>query len=826
MFLNKIGILRHHNKYCSLWQIQNQNLKTFKIKNMQTNRSILTYITLIIFLFTTTNIFASVKITGTLKSNDESAIPFANIAFYKNQQLINGCTSDDQGNFEMTIENPDTYVMKVSHIMYSPYNIEEKVGDSDINLGIIHMETNSESLEEIKIVAQDVIQQADKDVIIMNEKYTKQVSNTEQLLQKLPSVTVNLINQEIKVGNKNNVLLMVDGIAKDEQYIRSISPSKIKKVEIIKNVTGRYANEYDAILNVITDKSLSGYSLYAEDFTYASFEDSYNDIVLNNLKFTYSYFTSKSNIYAGYTNRYNSFYLPENMKYNYDDDFAVIRDIDIANNLYSSSLNNVYMGADFNLNADHILSAELRYSFSPDDKNKQKNLSEISTYQSNQLLNQYEQSYETKAKNTNPYALLSYEGKLGEKNHLSAGATLYQNENTFTNTSSTDNSILTENGKSNKQYVDFYVEDKLTINNSISLNFNYNYKYQNTDNSYLLNSIQQPNNSNSLQRHNLGAYANFTFNDKSGIKIGCAVEDLKLETESKNQTRNSHQTVGLPYLSYHNNMSEVLALRLNYKVTTKNPSIDKLSPYTSVTDAYTATTGNPLLEPAYFHNISGTIDFAGGALVFEPYYQFGNNIIGHTGILGNDHVVNYTYDNTTDYEKYGFNASGCMFIDFDNKDQLYISLDVEKFWAQSTWQERSHNITDCQITAQAAYLSTKYNAMLAAVLQKSNVKRINTLGYDNGNNDFLALAIKKGLCKDMIELSINYITPYDGIFTTKIGESEKGTSFSRENFKDVSVVQNSFMFQIIIKLNKNKNNHLPKNKRSSVDNDKISTGLM
>ncbi len=824
--MNNNGIVVNQKKHFYLLNALHNKLKTFKIKNMQTNRSILTYITLIVLLFTAINTFASVKITGTLKTDDESAIPFANIALYKNHQLISGTVSDDNGAFEMMIDNPDTYTLSVSHILYQPYSIEEKVANNDIDLGTIHMESNAESLEEIKIVAQDVIQQADKDVIIMNEKYTKQVSNTEQLLQKLPTVSVNLINQQIKVANKNNVLLMVDGIAKDEQYIRSISPSKIKKVEIIKNVTGRYANEFDAILNVITDKSLAGYSLYAEDFTYASFEDSYNDIILNNLKFTYSYFTSKTNIYAGYSNRYNSFYIPEDMKYNYDNDFAVIRDIDIADNLYSSSTNNVYMGADFNLNKDHILSAELRYSFSPDAKNKQQNLSEISTYQSSQLINQYEQSYITKAKNTNPYALLSYEGKLGENNLLSAGATLYQNENTFTNTSSTENSSLIENGNSDKQYLDFYVEDKLSINNSISINFNYNYKYQNTDNSYLLNSIQQPNNTNSLQKHNLGAYVNYTFNEKSGIKVGCALEDFKLESESETQTQSSHQTVGLPYLSYHNNLSEGLALRLNYKVTTKNPSLAKLSPYTSVTDAYTTTTGNPLLEPSYFHNISGTIDFAGGGLVLEPYYQFGKNIIGHTAVLGNDHVVNYSYDNTTDYEKYGFNVSGCMFIDFDNKDQLYISLDVEKFWAQSTWQEKSHNITDCQISAQAAYISTKYNAMFAAVLQKSNVKRINTLGYHNGNNDFLALAIKKGLCKDMIELSINYITPFDGFFTTKIGESEKGNGFSRENFKDVSVVQNSFMFQIIFKLNKNKNNHLPKNKRSTVDNDKISTGLM
>ncbi len=781
---------------------------------------------LAISLFISLTSFAATKLTGTLMSPENEAIPFANIAVTQNNQLVSGTVSDNSGHFELNIDSAGTYTLSITHILYMPFSEEEKIDSKDLNLGIISLTTNNETLDEVKVIAQDMIHKSDRDIILMNNKYTAMASNTEQVFQMLPSVSVDMVNRNIKVAGKENVLLQVNGIEKDEQYIRTLSPSKIKKIEIIKNVTGRYANEYDAILNIITDNDQTGYSAYAEDFSYLSLEDSYNDIVLNNIKVNGSWFTSKTNIYAGYTNHYNGFYVPETTASNYDDGFTVNKTIDVANNQYSSSSNKVYFGADYTFKPGNILSAEIKYTYSPEANNKKSSLSDVTVSDNDEVINTYQEKYTTKAKNTNPYILLTYEGKLSEKNNLSTGISYYNNHNIYSNTVATDDVTYLEEGDATKNYVDYYLEDLLTINDKLSVNFNYNFRTQKTDNSYTVDGEKEPDSQNKMTKHNAGVYLNYKLSDKTDLKAGCAIENLKLLTVSNNIERTSDQHVLLPNFSIKHSISDALALKINYKVNTKNPNMSQLSPYTSVVDSFTTKTGNPLLKPSYYHYISGTLDLAGGGIVLEPYYKFGNNIISEIGTTTEDHIVEYNYTNSADYQKYGINLTGNFSTELDNKDLIYFSLDIDKYWEKSNYAGNSHHLTDIQINSQLAYISNKHNAMIAATYNNINAKNITPMGYYYGNNDYLALTVKKGFCKDHIEFSAHYITPFNAGFTTKIDDAEYGTDYTKINSKDVSLVQNSFIFEIIFKLNKNKNTNTVRTKRRKADNDKVQTGLM
>ncbi len=770
--------------------------------------------------------FATSKITGTLMSTENEAIPFANISVSQNNQLISGTVSDNNGNFVLNIDSAGTYTLSITHILYMPFSEEEKIESEDLNLGIISLTTNNETLDEVKVIAQDMIHKSDRDVIVMNNKYTAMASNSEQIFQMLPSVSVDMVNRNIKVAGKENVLLQVNGIEKDEQYIRTLSPSKIKKIEIIKNVTGRYANDYDAILNIITDNDQTGYSAYAEDFSYLSLEDSYNDIVLNNINVNGSWFTSKTNIYAGYTNHYNGFYVPETTASNYDDGFSVNKTIDIANNQYSSSSNKLYFGADYTIKPGNILSAEIKYTYSPEANNKQSSLSDVTVSDNDEVINTYQEKNTTKAKNTNPYILLTYEGKLSEKNNLSTGISYYNNHNIYSNTYATDDITYLEEGDATKNYVDYYLEDLMTINDKLSFNLNYNFRTQRTDNTYTVDGEKEPDSQNKMTKHNAGVYLNYKLSDKTDLKAGCAIENLKLKTASNSIESTSDQLVLLPNLSFKHAISDNLALRINYKVNTTNPNMSQLSPYTSVVDSFSTTTGNPLLKPSYYHYMSGTLDLAGGGIVLEPYYKFGHNIISQIGTTTEEHVVEYNYSNSADYQKYGINLTGNFSTELDNKDVIYFSMDIDKYWEKSSYSANSHHLSDIQINSQLAYIFSKQKAMLAITYNNANAKKITPMGYYYGNNDYLALTVKKGFCKDRIEFYANYMTPFKAGFTTKIDDGEYGTDYTKINSKDVSLVQNSFIFQVIFKLNKNKNKNTVHTKRKKADNDKVQTGLM
>ncbi len=784
------------------------------------------FIIIVGLLINITSLYSSVKVTGVIKSKDNEVVPFANIAIMQNDQLIAGTASNEVGLFELTIDNQDVYTLSISHILYLPKNVELKVDNQDIDLGTIEVSSNNEMLDEINVIAQDVIHKADRDIIILSDKYKKQASNTEQVLKKLPSVSMDIISRSFKVANRKNVLLQVDGIVKDEQYIRSLPPSKMVKVEIIRDVSGRYANDYDAILNVITDKSLRGYSISTEDMSIVTFADENNNCLMNTMKVSYSYFTPKVNIYGGYYNDYNKFNVPNKKIYNYNDDFYVQQITKAEDNLYSSSINNAYLGTDFVLAPGKVLSAELRYSFSPYRNNKQISEQEFSSYDSDILLNQFMQKKSMKAENSNPYVLVSYDGNIGNKNKISAGVSYYNNKNDYTNSISVENVGRNEVGSDKKNYIDLYIEDNLQLNSAISLNINYNYKYQDSRTSYKINNVLAPEYTNSFLRHNGGIYFNYNISENSHLKVGSAIESIQLENKNNVTDISDNQIVVLPFFSYNKKVAEVLDIKFNYKVNTNNPSMSQLSPYTSVIDSFTITSGNPLLKPSYYHELKGTLDVAGGGIVLQPFYKFGKDVQARTGTLLDDHIVQYSYANALKYQKYGFDFMGSIFSDLENKDQVYLSFEVQKFWEKAQFENYKHSITDWEITSQLAYLSHKYDALIAAVFQKNNVKNITALGYGNNTNDFLALAFKKGLFNSKLELGCTYITPYSDLFTTHIGDVESGSGFNRSDIKNVSVIQNTFIFQLVFNLNKNSDKQITKSKKTKLDKDKIRTGLL
>jgi hypothetical protein len=704
--------------------------------------------------------------------------------------------------------------------------VDLKIDNKDINLGTIKVVTNDRILEDINIVAQDVVHKADRDIVVLSEKYKKQAPNAEQVLQRLPSVSMDIVSRSFKVANRNNVLLQVDGITKNEQYIRSLSPSKIIKVEIIRNISGRYANEYDAILNVITDKSLTGYNVSAEDFTIATFDDKNNDILKNTSSISYSNFSSKVNIYGGYVNNYNKYNVVEDKVYSFDD-YYVSQSTDAKNNLYSSSVNDVYLGTDFIIAPDKILSAEIRYSYSPFKNNKQERESEFSIYNSNELMSEYLQSSLTKAKNTNPYALLSYEGKVGDKNKINAGISYYYNKNEYSNVIDIEEDITTEIYDSKKNYVDFYIEDKIILSNSFDVDLCYNYRHQEIETSYDIDNTQYDN-QNTQNRHNAGFYLNYLINDNSSLKIGSSVENVSLQYESDSYDNSDNQFVVLPFLAYKVQLGKDLSVSLNYKVNTYNPSMSELSPYTSVIDSFSTITGNSLLKPSYYHElkVKASKGFEGCNISLQPFYKFGNDVQSKTGTLVGDHIISYTYENELEYKKYGLDIMGSYFKGLKNKDQIYLSFSAQKFWERASYGEMEHDLDDWKISSQLAYISNKYNSIFAAVFQKDNVKNITAQGYDHNTNDFLAISFKKSFFNRKLDLGCTYITPFDSFVTSHIGSVVLDDSFYYSDTKDVSVVQNSFIFQLVFNLERNGDKQVGKSKKKKIDKDKIKTGLL
>ncbi len=686
----------------------------------------------------------------------------------------------------------------------------------DVDKGKTKVLTNKEFIEEVSVVAKDIIRKADRDVIVMNPKYTNQATSAEQVLQGLPMISMNLVSRSFRVANKDRVLLQVDGIVKDEQYIRSLSPSKIERVEIISEASGRNANDYDVVLNIITEESMKGYSVYAEDYSMLSLEDSYNNILKNNIRANYSYHDSKVNIYGGYANNYSRMYVPEEKMYRTSGGING----GAKDNLFSSSINDIYVGGDFKLAADKVLSAEVRYSNAPIKKNKYDNFGTGSLYDDDGYLlaEYYSQAY-LETSNNNTDISVNYKGNVGRDNTINTGVSYSFNQNWYYN----NNGWVTK-GDEDKRKLDVYIEDEWQVNKQSAIELNYNYSYINTETNHIYTDESYAINANSYCKNNIGVYWNHSINEKSVIKVGIGFEHVSIKNEIEENETKKHKLVVLPYLSYHYQVSDSLNLRLNYTVNTVNPTMSQLTPRTFFIDTYTVITGNTLLTPSYHHEIKGSLEV--GNIVFQPFYGFGNDAV--SSVLSYEDFLSqyYTYANVLDYKQYGFYFMWSRFNELKNNNRLHWTFNMKKYWESASYLSNNHSLSDCEVSAEISYYSYKRDFVLAMEYQKNNVKHITAQGYIRDDIDYLALSLKKELFKNYVDFRLSYITPFKPGFSTRIGSVTDTEDFYRSDFKEVSVIQNSFIFQLVYKFDKNTGSKVSKFKRKSIDIDHIKTGLL
>ena len=91
----------------------------------------------------------------------------------------------------------------------------------------------------------------DKEVELVTAKMRTGAANTSDVLDRIKGLSYDRYNNSIKVDGDDNVIILVNGLEKNQEYIKNLSPDRIKEVEVIRNPSGRYALEgYSAIINV------------------------------------------------------------------------------------------------------------------------------------------------------------------------------------------------------------------------------------------------------------------------------------------------------------------------------------------------------------------------------------------------------------------------------------------------------------------------------------------------------------------------------------------------------------------------------------------------
>ena len=206
---------------------------------------------------------------GTIQGTvyDESSkhtIEYANVVLLSqiDSSLINGTVTDKNGVFKITGIRISKYNLEVRFIGYQSekFEVELNTQNKSLDLGDIFIHPDALELNDVVVQGErsPVTYEIDKKVIDVDKIQTVVSGNAADVLQNVPSVTVD-IEGNVSLRGSMNFTVLIDGrpsIVSAQDALQQIPATSIQNIEIITNPSAKYDPEGSAgIINIILKKS-------------------------------------------------------------------------------------------------------------------------------------------------------------------------------------------------------------------------------------------------------------------------------------------------------------------------------------------------------------------------------------------------------------------------------------------------------------------------------------------------------------------------------------------------------------------------------------------
>ncbi len=750
----------------------------------------------------------SVELSGQIKGDKAGEnLMYCSVAVLNMaDSLITGGITNEKGYFNIPVKR-GSYKLAYSYMGYMPDTITIGYVSNNKFLGIYKMKKDLQSLDEVEVTASSRESSIDKDVQIVTDAMRKGASDAKEVLEKVPGLSYDRYNNTISVDNSSHVIFLVEGVEKNQDYIKNLSPERMKKVEVIRNPGGRYGLEgYSAIINIILRKDYVGQEFFINDQLLVDADQKNGKYVLpiNSINATYNFSFNRFNVYAGITNHLQKFALKTGNEtiYNNNSEIRETSPDGEPNMFFQNQISNYTLGADYYINPRNTISFESNMSNFPKSNQQIDQTFQTNTYDSGELIDSYQYNTSLNKKTNDSYNTLFYVGKPGNKNRIDASFSYnYYHEQYANKTTYDDLSWREEQGINKKNYTKLNIEYNHEFTPKLNLQAGYGNTWKKLDNSFVAtgSSALSDTSVTFIQtevRHNLFGYLSYSFSKKVSAKAGLAAEYSNPVTESQNHQYLIYQ----PYLDIKYNFSKMVSLKLMYRSDADYPSISQTNPFSSQLDPTTISTGNPNLKPSVINKLSLKLIVMQGLISLEPYFQFSNNYISQTGFLRPDGMFEYTYSNIGHYENKGVQANftipiGKLFI-WQNSIQVYNSKIAHNDYVNS--------INDWNANSQLVFRGLKNNGVIVLNYRRDMGKNINALGYSRNNNDYWLLLVQQPFLKNRLTAMVGYMLPVNRGINYDQGSYVKANGYEKYTHTDISVLKNMFIVKLSFRFSKGK----------------------
>lgn len=621
---------------------------------------------------------SELEISGLLLEEANSQpIPYATIALYKNdsKEILTGTTTDDNGKFNLNTSASDFYI-EISFMGFKTKRITQfSVLNYKIDLGVIKLAEDNESLKEVVVRAEvsKTVFKLDKRVFNIGKDISSTGASALEVLNSVPSVTVN-IEGEISLRGSSGVQILINGkpsVLADESSnaLGTLTADMIESIEVITNPSAKYeASGTAGILNIILKKEeKKGWNGSVSVNT--GIPDNHSiGLSLNRRTEKFNLFTQ---IGAGYRS------LPrdsEEINRNLSDDEVIYSE---GTAYRDETFYNFTLGTDYHINDLNILTLSGNFAYEIEDQPSETNfrffdsnddlvsswLRKETTEATNPKY-QYEFNYRKQFKNNKEHTLqLSALGRFFGKDQSSE----------FSNTtlSGTD-SNSSQQTKTNFQQADYTFKADYTnpLSETYIIETGAQYVINDVGNDYevsdLIGTVYVVNenltNNFEYDQKVLGLYFTGAYElEKWGIKAGLRMENTDLSTllTNTNESSSRNFTDYFPSLHTFYKISDNVSLQAGYSRRIFRPRLWDLNPFFNIRNSFNIRIGNPNLQPEFTDSYELTSIYKIGKASFSSsiYHKYTTEVIERVSAF-EDNVTTTSPENIGTNVSVGFETNG------------------------------------------------------------------------------------------------------------------------------------------------------------------------
>lgn len=734
-------------------------------------------------------------------------LAYSNIVITNLEDSVNrltGAITNENGEFRFQIEIGYQYAISISQLGYKTISdtfdlyvdasdlesMQNYKNDLSIEKYDIEMVPDVHFIQTVTVEGETKVLDTEKQSVIITPEMRSNTIAAKDLLEKIDGVRFNKISEAVNIDGSNKVKLLVDGVEQSNEHILNINPKRVKKIEIIKNITGLYAIEgYTSILNIITYENYRGFDLRANNLFIGNFHSAKSSSFVQNnasigLDLMHDKWTYNVKIYDNYS---NTELLTRGITVLAPSQELFINGYNqIPNNIEKSDRTGVKLGTQFNINKKHSIGTELRINGFPNYRNSN-TISYDTLFMSNDTI-QTVNSLDNQSKSTELQASIYYNYKLNQSTNL---ITYLYLVNRQTSEKQTLNESPTNAFNKNSRNISYKLDFDKTFLRKYTLNIGGRY-LSNTFSSKELNQMQNQF-SNSFSKLTAYTFFKIQFSKNSLLIFGSSIENYRTIADTLSATFNSIQ----PSINYSQTFKKDHKLNIAYALNTDYPYLSDLNPQITYISPYIASVGNPELLPILYHDVSMTYTKSGKGkidyLSAKPYYKYSDNEMGLKPEI-QDSLVMYGKENFVKHEIFGLITS--FSVSFNKKLNLDVELNVYKDWNRNL---NTPEAIDWNGSSQLSY-SINGSNQFSLMYQKEYSKSISSLGYDKSGENYLMLQWVTLQFKGKLQLMLGYTLP---ILPKQQVESYEETPFYiKHNYTDMSFMQNMVYFNLTINLSK------------------------